>query len=65
MTICWEAGVAKHSVLERIQLLGRSGIDVIEAMGRSGVTLLHVLFGRRGAGTGWHLLVRQLYFVGV
>ncbi len=57
--------MSKHSALERLQLLGRAGIDVIGAMGRSGITLMHVLFGRRGAGTGWHLLVRQLYFVGV
>ncbi|PAU56567.1 ABC transporter permease [Pseudomonas sp. PIC25] len=55
----------KTSVLERIRLLGKAGIDVVEAMGRSTLFLLHVLFGRDGAGNGFQLLVKQLYAVGV
>ncbi|SDK87572.1 lipid asymmetry maintenance ABC transporter permease subunit MlaE [Pseudomonas indica] len=55
----------KTSVLERIRLLGKAGLDVVEAMGRSTLFLLHVLFGRDGAGNGFQLLVKQLYAVGV
>ncbi|PAU57771.1 lipid asymmetry maintenance ABC transporter permease subunit MlaE [Pseudomonas indica] len=55
----------KTSVLERIRLLGKAGLDVVEAMGRSTLFLLHVLFGRDGVGNGFQLLVKQLYAVGV
>lgn len=55
----------KVSVIDRIALLGRSGLDVVQSLGRSGIFLLGVLFGRRAPGGGMHLLVKQLYSVGV
>jgi phospholipid/cholesterol/gamma-HCH transport system permease protein len=55
----------KSSPLERIRLLGRSGIDVVQALGRSSLFLLSSLFGRSGLSNGGQLLIRQLYFVGV
>ncbi len=55
----------KTSLLERIRLFGRAGIDVLEALGRSGIFLVHALFGRNGAGSFLPLLVRQLWSVGV
>ncbi|WP_017937178.1 lipid asymmetry maintenance ABC transporter permease subunit MlaE [Zestomonas thermotolerans] len=55
----------KISILERIRLLGRSGIDVIAALGKSTIFLLRVLFGRGGLGNSGELLVKQLYSVGV
>lgn len=51
--------------LERIRLFGRAGIEVVEALGRSTLFLLHVLLGRNGLGSGFQLLVKQLYSVGV
>ncbi|MCK9535308.1 MAG: lipid asymmetry maintenance ABC transporter permease subunit MlaE [Pseudomonas sp.] len=57
--------MARKSLLERIALLGRSGLDTVQALGRSLIFLWHVLIGRGGAGTGLHLLVKQLYSVGV
>jgi len=53
------------SLIERVRLLGRSGLDVLEALGRSTLFLLRVLFGRGQVGNGFQLLVRQLYSVGV
>ena len=55
----------RKSPLERIALLGRSGIDVVQAMGRSTLFLFSSLFGRSGLRNGGQLLVRQLYSVGV
>ncbi|MDH4570767.1 lipid asymmetry maintenance ABC transporter permease subunit MlaE [Pseudomonas sp. BN414] len=55
----------KKSLLERIRLLGRSGLDVLEALGRSTLFLMHALFGRTGVGNGFQLLLKQLYAVGV
>lgn len=55
----------KMSVLERIQLLGRSAIDIIRGLGDSTLFLVMALFGRRGPGKHFQLLVRQIYFVGV
>ncbi len=55
----------KKSLLERIRLLGRSGLDVLQALGRSTLFLLHALFGRTGVGNGVQLLLKQLYAVGV
>jgi len=57
--------MAKQSVAERIQLFGRSGLMVVQAMGAAGVVLVHALLGRRGAGSSVHLLIKQLYSVGV
>jgi len=53
------------SPLQRVALLGRSGIDVVQAMGRSTLFLFSSLFGRSGLHNGGQLLMRQLYSVGV
>lgn len=55
----------KTSVLERVGLFGRAGIDVLVTLGRSGLFLLGALFGRGGTGNGFQLLVKQLHSVGV
>lgn len=55
----------KVSLLERIRLFGRSGIDVLAVLGRSSLMLFHVLFGRGSIGGGFGLLVKQLHSVGV
>ena len=55
----------KRSLLDRIALLGRAGLDVLAALGRSTIFLVHALFGRSGLRNGFALLVRQLYSVGV
>ncbi|BAU72651.1 lipid asymmetry maintenance ABC transporter permease subunit MlaE [Metapseudomonas furukawaii] len=55
----------KKSLLERIRLLGRSGLDVVESLGRSTLFLLRALFGRTGTRNGFQLLVKQLYSIGV
>lgn len=55
----------QKSLLERIGLFGRAGIDVVATLGRSSLFLMHALFGRTTAGSGFQLLVKQLYSVGV
>ena len=55
----------KRSLLDRIALLGRAGLDVLAALGRSTIFLMHVLFGRSALHNGFSLLVKQLYSVGV
>lgn len=55
----------KKTLLGQIALLGRAGIDVVEALGRSTLFLLHSLFGRSGVGSGFQLLIKQIYSVGV
>ncbi|MET1079196.1 MAG: lipid asymmetry maintenance ABC transporter permease subunit MlaE [Pseudomonas sp.] len=55
----------KRSVLERIRLLGQTGIDVVAALGAAGIFLVRALFGRGSRGNGFQLLVKQLYSVGV
>lgn len=55
----------KTSVLERVRLFGRAGIDVMATLGRSGLFLLHALFGRASTGNSFQLLIKQLYSVGV
>ncbi|MFP6849864.1 MAG: lipid asymmetry maintenance ABC transporter permease subunit MlaE [Pseudomonas sp.] len=55
----------KTSVLERVRLFGRAGIDVVATLGRSAVFLLRALLGRSAAGNSFQLLVKQLYSVGV
>lgn len=54
----------KTSVLERVRLFGRAGIDVVATLGRSSLFLLRSLFGG-GSRNGFQLLVKQLYSVGV
>jgi phospholipid/cholesterol/gamma-HCH transport system permease protein len=55
----------RKSVLERVRLLGKAGIDTLAALGRSTLFLLRAMFGRSELGGGMQLLVRQLYSVGV
>lgn len=55
----------KVGLIERVRLLGRSGLDTLQSLGRAGIFLARVLFGRGGPGSGMHLLVKQLYSVGV
>lgn len=55
----------KKSILERIRLLGRAGIDVVAALGKSTLFLVRALFGSGGTGNGLQLLTKQLYAVGV
>lgn len=55
----------KRSLLDRIALLGRAGLDVLAALGRSTIFLVHALFGRSGLRNGLALLMKQLYAVGV
>tara|TARA_R100000049_G_C1956320_1_gene112191 strand:- start:5435 stop:6214 length:780 start_codon:yes stop_codon:yes gene_type:complete len=51
--------------MHRIAALGRGGLDVISSFGRSGRFLVGVLAGIPRPATGFPLLLRQLYFVGV
>ncbi len=55
----------KKSLLERVRLFGRSGIDVVAVLGRSSLFLMHALLGRNSTGGGFGLLVKQLHSVGV
>ncbi|MVW74745.1 lipid asymmetry maintenance ABC transporter permease subunit MlaE [Pseudomonas xionganensis] len=55
----------RTSLLERVRLFGRAGIDVVATLGRSVLFLLHSLLGRTATGNGFQLLVKQLYAVGV
>jgi len=52
-------------MMDRIAALGRGGLDVISSFGRSGRFLVGVLAGIPRPATGFSLLLRQLYFVGV
>ena len=53
------------SVMSRITLLGRAGLDTVSALGRSGVFLFNALLGRTRFGNSFTLLLKQLYAVGV
>ncbi|GIZ11597.1 lipid asymmetry maintenance ABC transporter permease subunit MlaE [Pseudomonas sp. NCCP-436] len=53
------------SPLERLQLFGRAGIDVVATLGRSVMFLGGALFARSRAGKPLQLLTRQLFAVGV
>ncbi len=53
------------TMIDRVALIGRSGLDVLAATGRSGVFLFNALVGRSRFGNGFQLLVKQLYAVGV
>ena len=52
-------------IVDRVASLGRSGMDVVAAIGRSGIFLFQALAGRSRYGNGFHLLMKQLYAVGV
>src|SRR5690554_282861 len=52
-------------MIERIATLGRMGLDTVSSLGRSGRFLAGVLAGIPQPATGFPLLMRQLYFVGV
>ncbi|AYC34234.1 lipid asymmetry maintenance ABC transporter permease subunit MlaE [Pseudomonas cavernae] len=55
----------KKSIIERIRLLGRAGIDVVAALGKSTIFLVRAMFGHNGQGHWLQLLIKQLYAVGV
>ena len=55
----------KTSLIEKVRLFGRSGIDLVEVLGRSTIFLFHALLGRGGIGGGFGLLFEQLHSVGV
>jgi phospholipid/cholesterol/gamma-HCH transport system permease protein len=52
-------------ILDRIQRLGRAGIDFFERLGRAHLFLLHTLAGIPGVLLRPTLVIRQLYMVGV
>ncbi len=54
-----------HSILVRLRLIGRSGLERLEALGRAFIILLGAIFGRSLFGSRYQLLVAQLYSVGV
>lgn len=53
------------SLLERVRLLGKAGIDQLQALGRSGVFLCSTLLGPSGLRNRGRLLLRQIHSVGV
>ena len=55
----------KHSIMDRIALFGRAGIDMVSVLGRSVIFLFHALLGRGGIGGMFGLLLKQLHSVGV
>ena len=55
----------KHSIMDRVGLFGRAGIDIVSVLGRSAIFLFHSLLGRGGIGGGFGLLLKQLHSVGV
>lgn len=55
----------KKSLLENIRLLGKAGIETVAALGSAAVFLANVVWGRRGPGSHFKLLAKQVYFVGV
>jgi phospholipid/cholesterol/gamma-HCH transport system permease protein len=50
----------KTSLIEKVRLFGRSGIDIIEVLGRSTIFLFHALLGRGGIGGSFGLQNRPL-----
>ncbi|MET4695966.1 lipid asymmetry maintenance ABC transporter permease subunit MlaE [Endozoicomonas lisbonensis] len=51
-------------LFDRLQQLGRFGLDHVQSVGRSGVFLLLAIFSRSGFGHRFSLLIQQLYSVG-
>lgn len=52
-------------MLNFLQRLGSQGLEITAGFGRAGIVLWHALWGRPDLHSGFTLLVRQLYFVGV
>lgn len=52
-------------IVNRVQALGRMGVDFIHEAGRTAVFLFHALVGKPNFIQGTARLVQQLYFVGV
>ncbi|TNE81136.1 MAG: lipid asymmetry maintenance ABC transporter permease subunit MlaE [Gammaproteobacteria bacterium] len=52
-------------MIDRIASLGRLGLDIVTSFGRSGQFLAGVLAGVPRPATGFPLLIKQLYSVGV
>lgn len=53
------------SIIERIRVLGVSGIETIRTLGASGIFLWQAIVAMPNPRVGFPLLVRQLYSVGV
>ena len=51
-------------LFDRLEQLGRFGLDHVQSVGRSGIFLLLAIFSRSGFGRRFSLLVQQLYSVG-
>ena len=49
----------KRSLMDRIGLFGRTGIDILAVLGRSTVFLFHALLWRGGIGGGFGLLMKM------
>lgn len=52
-------------MIDRIQRLGRQGVEFLEAIGRSGLFLFHALWALPNFRTNVPLTIRQIYAVGV
>lgn len=52
-------------MIDRIQRLGRRGIEFLESIGRSGLFLFHALWALPNFRTNVPLTIRQIYAVGV
>ncbi|QSP94524.1 lipid asymmetry maintenance ABC transporter permease subunit MlaE [Marinobacter salinisoli] len=52
-------------MMDRVSALGRMGLDVVASLGRAGQFLFGVLAGIPRPSTGFPLLLKQLYAVGV
>ena len=48
----------KHSIMDRVGLFGRAGIDIVSVLGRSAIFLFHSLLGRGGIGGLAHQFVQ-------
>lgn len=53
-----------QGLFDRLEQLGRFGLNHVQSVGRSGVFLLLAIFSRSGFGRRFSLLVQQLYNVG-
>ena len=53
-----------QGLFDRLEQLGRFGLDHVQSVGRSGVFLLLAIFSRSGFGHRFSLLIQQLYSVG-
>ena len=54
----------RHSLMDRIGLFGRAGIDIVAVLGRSTIFLFHALLGRGGIGRLAPQLIKSPLFAG-